>query len=257
MCIILGPVKTVAETKIFVCPSLDKSKQLTMYQNTVDTDEKNLMVLPVPHASSLTLHNIKGRKTLFEELRKSVRKIPQRSMHMMRSIEASCSLSFHDTLEVIDYGSYLVSIAPTFMDLFRLDSSIFQVPQSMFQFFADHYNEEFGYLCCVLKPGKQNYEPVVYSHPLHTSGKLFVPTLHYHVHRYGSTESSTASADWDHLIYSCGTTKEANYDYYSLSENHVKWTRLPSEFQYKKENEIRCAAIDGWHKNEDLAFEIA
>lgn len=256
MCIILGPVKTVAETKIFVCPSLDKKRQLTMYQNTVDTKEKNMMILPVPHADSLTLHNIRGRKTLFEELRKSVRKIPQRSMYMMRSLEASCSLSFHDTLEVIDYGSYLVSIAPTFMDLFRLDSSIFEVPQSMFQFFADHYNEEFGYLCCVLKPGKQNYEPVVYSHPLHSSGKLFVPTMHYHVHEHGSQDTKQ-TADWDHLIYSCGTTKEANYDYFSLEENQVKWNRLPLEFQHKKEEPIRCAGIDGFHKNEDLAFVLA
>lgn len=255
MCIILGPVRSVDETKIFVLPSVDKTKQLTMYQNTVSTREKNMMVLPVPNAASIELLNMKGRKTLFEELRKSVRVIPTYSYSMHIPMECSLRSAAYTPLEVIDYGSYLVSIAPGLMDLFRLDSSIFNLDPSMIEFFAKHYDEDFGYLCCVLKPGKQNYEPVVYTHNMHCSGKIFVPTLHYHVHDDGSID--TNAADWDHYIYSCGTTKEANLDYHSLTTNEVKWSRLPPAFQYKKEDPIRCARISGHHKNKDIAFEIA
>ncbi len=255
MCIIAGPVYNVSRTKLFVLPSLDKSHQLTMYSNSVDTQKDNLMILPVPHASSLKLHNIKGRKTLFKELQKSVYypRPPQTRAYGSASLR-SCALSVSDTLEVHDYGSYLVSIAPSLLDLFRLDTSIFQLPPSLYEFFAEHYNEEFGYLCCKLKPGRHSYEPVVYSHPLHSSGKLFVPTLHYHVHENGSAD--THKADWDHEIYSCGTTEDANFKYLSLKENVVHWKRLPSEFQWTQGNPIRCAGIDGYQKNQDLTFDI-
>lgn len=256
MCIIAGPIHNVSTTKLFVLPSLDKSQQLTMYSNSVDSEKENLMILPVPHASSLTLHKLKGRKTLFQELKKSVYYPRPPETHAWASYSMrSCALSISDTLEVHDYGSYLVSIAPSLIDLFRLDKSIFQLPSSLYQFFADHYDEEFGYLCCKLKPGRHSYEPVVYSHNLHSSGKLFVPTLHYHVHQNGTVD--TEKGDWDHEIYSCGTTDAANFKYLSLKENVVNWKRLPSEFQHTKDNPIRCASISGYQKNEDIAFMLA
>jgi hypothetical protein len=106
----------------------------------------------------------------------------------------------------------------------------------------------------VLKPGVKDYDPVCYSHALHSNGKLFVPTLHYHNHN-GRIE--TESADWDHYIYSMGTLEVANYGFMSAQENKVLWKRFPEEFKKRVDEPVRCAKIKGNQKNRDIAFVLA
>ncbi len=252
MCIIPGPIQSVSDTKIFVLPNANKSRQLTFYMNSVKTPEENMMILPVPNIQSLQLHTVKY-KALFKDLKSSVYRIPERSYDYY-PIENSlrCAASI-EPLEVISHGSYLVSIAPTLEDLFRLDTSVFEFSQELYSFFSKHYSREFGYLCCKLKEGKQDYEPISYSHNLHSCGKLFVPTLHYHNH-HGKID--TQKADWDHLIYSAGTLKEANLKFLSNSENKVRWKKLPEGFQYAESMPIRCAELTGNQQNRDIAFSL-
>lgn len=253
MCIVLGQVKSINQTKIFVGPNQDKTKQLTAYRNTVDSHEENMMILPVPHPETLQLHKVRY-KNFFTDLRSSVASIVIPTYSYRMPVERSMSLCSYAPLEVLDYGSYLVSIAPTLEDLFRLDTSVFELPPNIVDFFANHYSREFGYLCCKLKEGKTNYEPVFYSHALHSSNKLFVPTLHYHNH---GGHIKTDEADWDHLIYSVGTTAAANYSYRSKTENEVTWKKLPEDFRWSTNDLVRCAEIEGNHRNHDIAFELA
>lgn len=252
MCIIPGPVDSVSNTKLFVMPSLDKTRQFTVYSNSVDSPDENVMILPVPNLNSLQLHTIKYKK-LFDHLHDSVIKHQTRAFEfsMYRSLSASAQF---DSLPVFEHGSYLVSLAQTIEDLHRLNSSVFQLPPDIDTFFAKHYTREFGYLCCVLKPGEKTYEPLAYSHRLHSNGKLFVPTLHYHNHR---GHVKTNDADWDHFIYSAGTLDLANQDYSSLKENAIKWEKMPAEFRYDKTFPIRCARIKGYYPNRDIAFALA
>ncbi len=252
MCIVLGQVKDISQTKIFVGPNKDKTKQLTVYANNVDSFDENLMILPIPKPETLELHKV-SYKYFFSDCSSSVSSLKrfQYSYHMYstRSMPLTASL----TLPVFEYGSYLVSIAPTLEDLFRLDMSVFDVPPGIVDFFAKYYDREFGYLCCKLKEGKHDYEPVYYSHALHSSGKLYVPTLHYHNH---GSQVHTEEADWDHMIYSVGTTEGANLGYRSLDENKVEWKKLPKEFRWSNTTPVRCAEVTGHHKNHDMAFQM-
>jgi hypothetical protein len=253
MCIIPGPIQSVTNTKIFVLPNQDKTRQLTFYMNSVETPDDNMMILPVPNIQSLQLHTVKY-KALFKDLGNSVYRIPERPYMPYYGENMLRCASVIEPLEVISHGSYLVSIAPTLEDLFRLDMSVFEFSQELYDFFAKHYTREFGYLCCKLKEGSQEYEPISYSHNIHSSGKLFVPTLHYHNH-YGKID--TQNADWDHLIYSAGTLKEANLKFISNSENKVRWKKLPEGFQYAESAPIRCAELTGNQHNRDIAFVVA
>jgi len=252
MCIILGEVNRVSKTKLFVLPNKDKTRQMTFYSNVVGTHDDNMMILPVPGEGPIELHRIEY-KQMFRDLERSVTSTsrPEQSNYLSRS--ASASASPRDTLEVFNHGSYLVSIAPQIEDLFRLDKSLFEFTPELFDFFAKHYNRQFSYICCVLKPGTQKYEPLCYSHPMHSSEKLFVPTLHYHNH---GGRVHTDSADWDHMIYSVNTAEKANLGYTSNYYNGVNWKHFPPEFQKEKFNSIRCSKITGYYPNKDIAFDL-
>lgn len=253
MCIILGEVHRVSKTKLFVLANKEKSRQMTFYSNVVGTPDQNMMILPVPGDGEIELHRI-NYKSMFGDLKRSVTSLYRDpfSNHMTRSV-LSASITPRDTLEVFNHGSYLVSIAPQIEDLFRLDKTLFSFTPELFHFFAEHYNRQFSYICCVLKPGTKEYEPLCYSHPIHSSGKLFVPTLHYHNHG-GRIE--TDRADWDHLIYSVGTEEKANLGYTSNYYNNVDWAHFPKEFQKMNVSSIRCSEIHGYHSNRDISFAL-
>ena len=255
MCIILGPVQSVSKTKLFVLPNKDKTRQMTFYSNNVNSEDTNMMILPVPTGGEprIELHTISYPK-LFDALEKSVQsnyRPESRSNFLSRSLYASASP--REPLEIFDHGSYRVSIAPQLEDLLRLDMRIFDLTPDLYHFFGRHYTREFSFLCCVLKPGRHTYEPLCYSHPMHSSGKLFVPTMHYHVHENGV---DTESADWDHLIYSTNTSEKANLGFTSNYTNEINWKRFPEDYQKLQVTSVRCAKITGHTKNKDIAFEL-
>jgi hypothetical protein len=252
MCIILGEVHRVSKTKLFVLANKDKTRQMTFYSNVVGSPEENMMILPVPGDGPIELHEI-HYKAMFNDLKRSVTSTSreQSSNYLTRSLYASASPQ--KTLEVFSHGSYLVSIAPQIEDLSRLDESLFDVTPELFQFFASKYTREFSYLCCVLKPGTKEYEPLCYTHPLHSSNRIFVPTLHYHRHA-GRVDTDTA--DWDHLIYSVGTEEKANRGYTSNYSNTVNWSHFPHEYQKLNVTSVRCAEIQGHYPNKDISFAI-
>jgi hypothetical protein len=252
MCIILGEVHRVSKTKLFALANKDKSRQMTFYSNVVATPDENMMILPVPGEGPIELHKI-PYKNLFEDLQKSVTSTHREfsSNYLSRSLSASASP--RETLQVFNHGSYLVSIAPQIEDLLRLDESVFDFTPELFDFFAKHYTREFSYICCVLKPGTKEYEPLCYSHPLHSSGRLFVPTLHYHNH---GGQVHTHDADWDHLIYSVGTEEKANLGFTSNYYNNVNWSHFPKEFQKLNVSSVRCSKIQGHYPNKDISFGL-
>jgi hypothetical protein len=252
MCIIPGPITSVDKTKLFVLPSVDRTRQMTFYMNSVDTPRENVMILPVPNIDTIDLHTIRY-KALFTDLKRSVGRIPTRSMDFGMYRCAAVSSSYVEPLPVFEHGSYLVSIATSIEDLQRLNTEVFELPPDIYSFFSRHYNSEFGYLCCKLKQGDVEYEPMCYSHQLHSNGKLFVPTLHYHNH---NGRIDTAHADWDHMIYSVGTTKDANLEYYSQNENKVRWRSFPEAFRFDATAPVRCASLSGDQANRDIAFAL-
>lgn len=250
MCIVPFPVNSIESTNIFVLPSEDKKRQMTFYKNHVDSIHENIMILPFPGAKSLQLHKVRY-KAMFNDLRSSVWKIPEQRyeiMEMSSPLRAASAAS----LPVISHGSYLLSIAETLEDLHRINPTVFDLPEGIFDFFRKHYNSQFGYLVCKLKEGKSEYEPLCYSHEAIPT-KLFVPTLHYHNH---NGRINTEKADWDHLIYSLGTSEQANMEYKSYKTNKVDWRKFPEGYQHDIHKMVRCASISGFLPNKDIAFEL-
>lgn len=243
MCIISGPIKDVSSTKIFVLPNVDFSRQMTVYSNSVDSPGNNLMILPVPNSHTIRFHEL-DYEDLFQDLMNSVYK-------NSFGVEASASLS-RGFLQVFVNGSYYVSVAHSVEELFQLDTAVFRLTDDLYNFFRHFYDEGFGFVCCVLRPGIRNYEPLCYSHDIN-GDRLFVPTRHYHVETDGSVD--TVKADWDHLIFSAATKKSANHHFDSYPENAVTWSWLPPEFRWDEGTPVRCMEIKGMGRNYDVVLE--
>jgi len=215
MCIFTSSVAEVKKTRIFVCP-LAQGRQLTVYQNTVVLDgaqqqqRTTAMILPfplpgnvaanhedgVPLAQMVDLSHYKGN--IFDDL--------DADFPILRSNgddgSRGATLGFATKgvapppLAVFKCGSYQYSVAHSLADIDRLQTNVFRVAQDVQVLLSKHYATNYGFLVCICdKTGE--YEPIAYTHPMLHGSILFAPTMHDH----HENASSSAYADWDHVIY--------------------------------------------------------
>jgi hypothetical protein len=245
MCIITSNVKKVDKTRIYVSADANNHRQLTVYSNSVDTLIPNAMVLPVPNPDSVELLDFSHYKNFFDDLKLSFH-TPASEMRLARSFSNDRA-----RLPIYSVGSYDVTIVPTLDDFYRIDFQRFRIDSGLFDFLQKHYsNENFGFLICDLKPGDHEYHPFAYTHHQHRSGRLFVPTMHYHPHSQGF-DSESHVADWDHLIYSPSTTLFSP-EYKFRSNQFVNWKKLPEEYRWGHDTELNCWKKEGKWQNHDL-----
>lgn len=199
MCIINEPAE-VTNTEIFVSPNEDNSRQIVIYTNKVSTQHhNNAMILPVPHPSTIKLHDLSYYKDIFEDCGKSFPSKDYGTLSANFALDSSRNSS-DQILEVHHVGSYEVSIVPTYDDFHRLNRHHFQLNTLVGSLLKKYYNIEFGYLVCKLKTGEGNqYHPLAYSHKIYRNNQMFVPTRHHH-----STHEEKMS-HYDHNIYSVNT----------------------------------------------------
>jgi hypothetical protein len=241
MCIITGYVESVKGTKIFAMPASDHSdRQLVVYKNEVASIAENLMILPVPYPDTIQFERVS--KILFKHLEQSMIK-QKRYM-----LEIGCMT--RSVLPVLSIGSYRVSIVPTVDAFSRLDSRIFSLPPDLEHLMGMKYSHlPFGFLCCVLKAGVQDYEPLAYSHKMWKPNMLFIPTLHYH------PGEDSVKADWDHEVYTLRTGKEANHcDGWPAPQNKLR--TLPKGFEVDPQEPVHCWMKEGVWDNIDLELPI-
>jgi hypothetical protein len=241
MCIIIGNVESVKGTKIFAMPSSDDSqRQLLVYKNEVASVAQNLMILPVPFPETLKFEKVS--KTLFRDLEDSI-------CWTSREWKTSISLT-RSTLPVLSVGSYRVSVVPSIQEFSNLDNRVFSLPAPLVKLMTDEYGDKpFGFVCCRLKAGVQNYEPLAYSHRRWKSDMLFIPTLHYHPGEEG------VSADWDHEVYTMRTTMDANQCHgWPAPQNRLR--RLPEGFEVWPLEHVHCWMKTGTWKNIDLELPL-
>lgn len=187
MCMTNGPAK-LSGTRILVIAGTN-GQQLTVYQNSADTETKNAMILPVPTTRGLKLVDMTNYKDIFSKLSKYF-------PNLSRSAYKGISLNSSDTLKVHKVGSYQASIVDSLDDFARIDSS-FRLNLNVGEILKTHY-PAFGFIVCQLVEGENDYEPFAYTHQI-IDGKVFTPTRHYH----GEGPPETTS-DWDHEIYTVG-----------------------------------------------------
>lgn len=231
MCIILETVRSVSKTRIYTTVNEANTHQILVYQNTVDTQDGNTMILPVPKPGSVKFVNLERYPNFFDDCEKCFKE--ERNMY---SASYSCSLRSstpQEPLPVFHVGSYQVSIAPSVHELHRADSRIFQLDPALETLLQDKYESHFGFLLCRLRPGSHTYHPLAYVHEKDPCRLLFVPTLHYHSHtKQTPGHMNTTDADWDHRIYSTATDLDSTWEdkMYCDTTQPIKWQYLPKEF---------------------------
>jgi hypothetical protein len=267
MCIVSGPVANVNTTKLFAARSANGKRQLTVYSNKVSTHiANNIMILAVPNPTTIKFHDLTNYAKLFTDLENSFPK--SRSF----SLEGDMYLSKGEgRLKVHEVGSYQASIANNLNDLNRLDRSLFYVDDEVIMFLTNTYKSyaNIGFVICRLKQGNHEYHPFAYSHDIHSSNKLFIPTKHYH--KTSSFEGSFGlfgdfmpitsnshdmiSDDWDHEIYVMNDkiTRVANdLKGTARTTSHLAIDKSKIDFELEPFKELSKLRLEGNHLNTDI-----
>ncbi len=228
-----------------------------------------MMILPVPNPASVqfedgTMHY----KTLFKDAAESFFVVGSQPQFATRGVSKE-----KETLPILAVGSYQASIAHTVEDLESLDATVFNITPELIEMLKKTYeNREIGFICCVLKPGANIYEPIAYTHELGPSEFLFVPTKHYHMEvgpsslYHGPMNALRATAeyadDWDHEIYSVATNPSLAHSvgdqiFLPNLPNRINWGQFPPEYQYGPGARLCRWAKKGRFDNVDLEFARA
>jgi len=178
MCMISQEIKSVSATKLFCGVNANKTRQFTVYANTVDNISKNnAMVLPVPFPSSVVFHNLEDYSDFFADCELCFEKPMTEGLYSLNFTNQSKSGKM---LEVYDIGSYKVSLAKSIDELKRVNANVFVLSKGLDEILKKHYsNPIFGFIICKLSEGNEKYHPFAYSHEI-TQEKVFIPTRHYH-----------------------------------------------------------------------------
>ena len=183
MCIFSGDVENVKNTKIFVAPCSRRTTQLTVYSNQVSLKNEGFMVLPFP-GKFVKFVDLTERKELFKDLEE----------YFPKSRTKSLSYSYESKLEQV--GSYQAVAMSDFKELSMTSKKLnIDLDSEVLSFLEKHYSSGFGFVVFRLMK-EMEYHPFGYVHTTDT-GKMFVPTMHYH----GLNDSKEIKADWHHKIY--------------------------------------------------------
>lgn len=294
MCIIAGEVRRVAGTKLFVMPSADGRRQITIYSNKVDTPGSNIMCLPVPNPSTVTFETV--YKDLFADCSRSFSYPASRSLYASLSLDSTGSRVVY--LPVQSHGSYKVVLAPTLEDLDRVPPGFLTLSDNVKRYLRSNYSGQaapFGVLMCKLRAGAVDYEPFAYSHMILPSGELFIPTRHYHIEEEGSRSgdagfdgrsfsghsrseftgdvspwlaeatrsrdvvSDSVADDWDHEVYTILTPESVAHnksERIPMRTNRVDWGKMPAAYRHGDRFPMRLFERIGRGANEDLTFPL-
>jgi hypothetical protein len=181
------PVDKVCKTQlIYAKPQLPDGSTciLQSYANHVDLYKSNptAMILPVPaKTGSIQLLNSDGDTTLVKAFQMLHDLFFAQKVERLRGSRGGGmkSKSAAKKLEVVQSGSYQVSIAPSLADLARLDRTVFQLDSDeTLKKILMRYGEAMSFLVFQLR-ASADFQPFVYSYTP-TDDEALVPTRHYH-----------------------------------------------------------------------------
>ena len=292
MCIISNKIESVNKTKILVALDALKTRQLTVYTNTVhNTVHNNAMLLPVPNPQTVKFHNLSNYKNIFADCGKCFYTNISRSITLSNSNSKSARRK--NILEVFNVGSYKVSLAMNVNELKNIDKSVFELSDACYNMMVNEYSDPvFGIIICKLNTGKEDYHPMGYSHKL-LNNKMFIPTKHFHEHNsqnfkslfswnkqenfaslfspnnlenfaslFSPNNSQNITDDWEHEIYLFNGTNKENQEFIKMSKNNSFWafgnllqTKL-IDFDFSKLVHFEKHVINGKQNNIDLIASI-
>lgn len=255
MCIITDEVDDVSNTTLFCSVNENKTRQFTVYSNTVHTTNKNAMILPVPHPTTLAFHDMTNYPSFFSDCDRCFTKkyISESFADGVSNFDYDDDCDDDDRLEIIDVGSYHISVAKSLAELCRVDTNVFSIDPALHDVLTTYYNDaHYGFIICVLQTGEMHkYQPLAYSHDIYED-KPFLPTLHYH----GKKLNNTFADDWDHTIYLHNVTPTPTVRSMQHSRDEHCWkngtTIFDHPFDLEPCHEFHKLVIHGRHPNIDL-----
>jgi hypothetical protein len=281
-------VETVNDTKIFCGLNSNRTRQITVYANTVNNiSDNNAMVLPVPFPESVEFHDLSNYKKFFDDCEDcfylpQTKSFGSRGMMLTNSYVDSYEAK---TLKVFNVGSYKVSLAKNLSDLKRVNKNVFDLSSGLESILRQYYsNSHFGFIICKLVRGNESYHPFAYSHKIFNS-KVFIPTKHYHdesqtyfnqgmntmglfadvqgwinpnQNKRKSYDDSYAD-DWGHDIYLYNVDINSNQEAKKMNtskylwdgENKIKFSKLDFDLDRNCRN-FQKVQINGSNPNIDL-----
>lgn len=290
MCMISKEVETVNNTKIFCGINSSKTKQITIYANTVNNvSDNNAMVLPTPFPDSVEFHNLSNYKNFFEDCEDCfyLPELKSRSITLSTNSSLMQDGLNSNILKVFNVGSYKVSLAKKLSDLKRVDSKVFDLSSGLEEILkCNYFNSHFGFIICKLVKGNESYHPLAYSHKIFNS-KVFIPTKHYHdeskkmyniefnengfFHNFHELETINSknngkrshddlyADDWGHDIYLYNININSNEEVKKMNTSKYKWKRNNKinfeklDFDLDENCRNFCKVqINGTHPNIDL-----
>lgn len=185
MCIFTGPVRSVHKTRILVSP-LPNNRQLIVYENHVEQNGKNAMVLPVPNGSGAGAGEInlidlsKYQGNVWKDCESM---FPQYTVYGASAVGVFGGFGSQSSkappLPVQRVGGYSCTIVPTLEDFGRVSKDVFYLPPDIEAILREHYPQGFSFVVCLFQ-GNVAAHPIAYSSGRLANGQLFVPTRHAH-----------------------------------------------------------------------------
>lgn len=197
MCIFTSKVQRIANTKIFVASTNDRSRQLTVVSNHVRLAGKNrvAMVIPVPvdplqENGGIVLHDFSSYKHIFNDLESFFPETKPEAgskNHRIKSLERE--------LVQDPFGVFDVDAVADFDELksFLVNSSI-EINPYVTELFASNYSCNFGFVICKIQKSARFY-PIAFSSPMLLANQYYVPTYFF------DGSDFDMKPNWDHEIY--------------------------------------------------------
>ena len=248
MCIIQGRKTHVENTNIFVAP-LPEGKQLTVYSNkvTLEEDKSNNNAMILPSDENVRFIDLTSCKHIFKYLKISFKE------QLKKGKKGSARSATNDTLEVIEVGSYRVSVVNSLDDFKYVSEEVFTLDPDVASYLKNFYSNGYSFLVCNLKPNAK-YHPFAYVHNTLSGGNLFIPTRHFHLDEKGNQHT-----DWDHCIYTMSSvinkSFKVSHTAYSVPYSWDKFCQLTG-LNVDDISKVSQYTIRNYHKNHDIVAEV-
>jgi len=239
----------VAETELFVAPNTERTHQITIYANSVQTTSRNnMMILPVPNPETVKFIDLSNYSDIFKDLEKSF-KVYSQSYGATNGFMSKGMM--RNSLPVVSVGSYNATLVPDYFQIDRIDEDVFGKISPQMEKVLNKYYKTMGFVVCKLKPSNSlvKYHPFAYSHKIQDSGKLFLPTRHQH---HGQLEE--INSHWDHSIYSFNTEQMSGNKPLTDKKIYLATEKIP--FNFGSIITFNKCSIQGNRKNMDVEFEL-
>lgn len=229
MCIIVGDVRNVSHTRIFVAP-LPNNRQLTIIANQVllgHSAKPATMIIPIPLSRQILTVNMSKFPNFFDEFAK-----------LFPSAAPSPSK--------FQSGKYRCQFVKTIGELESV------VSMSVVRQISKLYGKRgFHYMCCEIEH-EADFQPLAYVHDRIEPRTLFAPTWHIF--------SDPSPTQWDHEIYSmhCDLGEPCLYAKHVQQMSFRHWVPLliPEFPRICPSQQVRRLTLRGEVENRDITLHI-